>query len=85
MSQPYEHILTALRDGTGCVFVDVQPPRNAPLKQCIASLWENSDRRPSGSPSSRIAVTPDQARELLAAGAEWNGPAHLKSEVVPGA
>ncbi len=85
MSPPYEHILTALRVGTGCVFVDVLPPRDAPRKQYIASLWENSDRRPSGSPSSRIPITPEQASELLAAGAEWNGPAHLKADVVPGA
>jgi hypothetical protein len=85
MSQPYEHILSALRDGTGCVHVDVQPPRDAPRKQCIASLWENSERRPSGSPSSTIPVTPEQASELLAAGAEWQGPAHLKAAVVPGA
>jgi hypothetical protein len=83
MSQPYEHILTARRDGTGGVCVDVKPPRNALHKQCVASLWENSDRRPSGSPSSRIPITPEQARELLAAGAEWSGPAHLKAYVVP--
>jgi|HubBroStandDraft_6_1064221.scaffolds.fasta_scaffold407940_2 hypothetical protein len=85
MSQPYEHILTALRDGIGCVFVDVQAPRDAARKQCVASLWENSERRPSGSPSSSIPITPEQASELLAAGAEWSGPAHLKAEVVPGA
>jgi hypothetical protein len=85
MSEPYDDILSALRDGTGCVFVDVQPPRNAPLKQCVASLWVNIDRRPSGSPSSRIPITPEQASELLAAGAEWNGPAHMRAEIVPGA
>jgi hypothetical protein len=85
MSEAYAHILSTLRGGTGCVFLDVQAPRDAPRKQCVASLWENSDRRPSGSPSSTIPVTPEQASELLAAGAEWHGPAHLKADVVPGA
>jgi hypothetical protein len=38
--------------------------------------------RPQGQAVS-IAVTPEQARELLAAGAEWKGPAHMRAEVLP--
>jgi len=30
-----------------------------------------------------VAVTPEQARELLAAGAEWKGPAHMRVGVLP--
>ena len=90
MSELYAHILAAVRDGTGLVYLDVQPPRDAPRKQFVASFWEHapSDQgqlRPSGGPTSTVAVTPDQARELLAAGAEWKGPAHLRTEVLPGA
>jgi hypothetical protein len=30
-----------------------------------------------------VAVTREQARELLAAGAEWKGPAHMRAELFP--
>lgn len=87
MSESYEQMLTALRDGHVFVHVDVQPPRDAPTKQFIASLFqpapgEQRPARPQGQPSS-LAVTPQQARELLAAGAEWMGPTHLRAEVLP--
>ena len=71
------------------VYVDLQPPRDASIKRFVASVFEpapGDDRptRPQGQGAS-IAVTPEQARELLAAGAEWNGPPHLRAEVLPGA
>ena len=88
MSKSYEQVLSALRGWTAFVYVDVQPPRDAPTKQFMASLFEcgsGAERptRPQGQAVS-IAVTPEQARELLATGAEWKGPAHLRAEVLPG-
>jgi hypothetical protein len=87
MSDTYQQMLAALRDGTAFVFVDVQPPRDAPTKQFIASRFESAQReerptRPQGQGSS-LAVTPEQARELLAAGAEWKGPEHMRAEILP--
>jgi hypothetical protein len=80
----HDHMLTALRDGTGFVFIDVLPPRDAENKQCVASLWEPIvERRPQGDATSRVAVTPEQARELLDAGAEWQAPSHLRAELFP--
>jgi hypothetical protein len=85
MSESYEQLRAALRDHTAFVCVDVQPPRDAPTKQFIAFLFElapGDQPRPQGE-AMRVLVTPDQARELLAAGAEWKGPAHLRAEVLP--
>lgn len=87
MSESYEGLLAAVRDRTGLVYLDVQPPRDAPTKQLVASLFEPAPgnerpRRPQGQAVS-LAITPEQARELLAAGAEWKGPAHLRAEVLP--
>lgn len=53
----------------------------------MASMFERAPddqrpARPQGQAVS-IAVTPEQARELLAAGAEWKGPAHMRAEVLP--
>ena len=89
MSESYEQLLATLRGGTAFVFVDVQPPRDAPIKQFVASSFESAPgeerpTRPQGQAVS-IAVTPEQARELLAAGAEWKGPAHMREEVLPNA
>ena len=69
------------------VSLDVRAPRDAPIKQFMAYLFEPAPghpMRPQGQAVS-IAVTPEQARELLAAGAEWTGPAHMRAEVLPGA
>ena len=87
MSQPYEHLLAAVRDRTAYICLDVQAPRDAPTRRFIASLFEpalaeDGTMRPPGQGSS-FAVTPEQARALLAAGAEWKGPAHLRAEVIP--
>ena len=89
MSESYDQLLTALRDRTALVFVDVKPPRDAPIKEFVASLFE---ARPGEPPPTRpegqavsVAVTAEQARELLAAGAEWKGPAHMRAEVFPDA
>jgi hypothetical protein len=87
MSESYERLRAALRDRTAFVYVDVQPPRDAPTKQFVASLFEpppgeQRPTRPQGQ-AVTIAITPEQARELLAAGAEWKGPAHLRAEVLP--
>jgi hypothetical protein len=87
MSESYEQLLAALRGQTALVYVDVQPPRDAPTKQFVASLYESSagdqrPRRPQGQAIS-LAVTPEQASELLAAGAEWKGPAHMRANVLP--
>jgi hypothetical protein len=89
MSESYEHFLAAARDRTAFVCLDVQPPRDAPTKQFVAFLFElapgdQSTRRPQGQ-AMRVAVTPEQARELLAAGAEWKGPAHMRAEMFPDA
>jgi hypothetical protein len=85
MSESYEHLLAALRDRTAFVFVDVRAPRDAPTKQFVASRLEravddNGVVRPQGQGSSS-AITFEQARELLAAGAEWKGPPHLRADV----
>lgn len=85
MSESYEHLRAALRDRTALVYLDVQPPRDAPTKRFVASLFERAagdPPRPQGQAVS-VAVTPEQAHELLAAGAEWKGPAHLRAEVLP--
>jgi hypothetical protein len=87
MSETYEGLRAALRDGTALVWLDVQPPRDAPVKQLVAFRFEpaagdDGTRRPQGQAAS-LAVTPEQARELLAAGAEWKGPSHLRAEVLP--
>jgi hypothetical protein len=87
MSESYERLQAALRDRTALVWLDVQPPRDAPTKQFVAFLFEPAPgdqrpMRPQGQ-SVRFAVTPEQARELLAAGAEWKGPAHMRAEVLP--
>jgi hypothetical protein len=87
MSESYERLRAALRDRTAFVCVDVKPPRDAPTKQFVASLFElapgdERPTRPQGQAVS-IEVTPEQARELLAAGAEWKGPAHMRAEVLP--
>ncbi|MBA3396672.1 MAG: hypothetical protein H0T89_28835 [Deltaproteobacteria bacterium] len=86
MSELYEQLLAALRDGSALVYLDVQPPRDTPIKKFLASLFASAPgdqrpTRPQGQPVS-IDVTPEQARELLAAGAEWKGPAHMRAEVV---
>jgi len=73
MSASYEQLLTALRDRTALVHLTVQPPRDAPVTHYLAFLFE----RPQGQAVS-VPVTPEQARELLAAGAEWKGPAHMR-------
>lgn len=88
MSESYEDILAALRDRNGFVYLDVQPPRDQPIKQFMAFLFEPPPgeprlTRPQGQ-SVSLAVTPEQARELIAAGAEWKGPAHMRAEVLPG-
>ena len=87
MSESYEQLLAALRDRTAFVYVDVQPPRDAPTKQFVAFLFkpapgDQPPTHPQGQAVS-VAVTPEQARELLAAGAEWKGPAHMRAEVLP--
>ncbi|HEY5928056.1 MAG TPA: hypothetical protein VIV11_40495, partial [Kofleriaceae bacterium] len=87
MSESYEQLLAALRDRTAFVYLDVQPPRDATTKQFVASLFapapgDPPPTRPQGKAVS-VAVTPEQARELLAAGAEWKGPAHMRAEVLP--
>jgi hypothetical protein len=90
MSETYELLLATLRDRTGLVYLDVQPPRDAPTKQFVASMFEPAPdgeprpTRPQGQAVS-LAVTPEQARELLAAGAEWKGPAHMRAEILPDA
>jgi hypothetical protein len=79
MSEPYQQFLAALRDRAALVYLDVQPPRDAPTRQFVASLFEPAPR-PEGQAVS-LAVTPEQASELLAAGAEWKGPTHMRTEV----
>jgi len=85
MSESYEQLRAALRDRTALVCLDVLPPRDAPTKQFVAFLFEaapGDQRRPQGQ-AVGVAVTPEQARELIAAGAEWKGPAHMRAEVLP--
>jgi hypothetical protein len=88
MSESYAELLAALREQTGFVSVDVQPPRDSPTKQCLAFLFlhDRASReagRPQGSSVACVAITPEQARELLDAGAWWSAPAHLRAEIVP--
>jgi hypothetical protein len=89
MSESYEQLLAALRDRTALVHLDVQPPRDAPIKQFVASLFEPApgDERPTRPQGQAVSVpvTPEQARELLAAGAEWKGPAHMREGLLPDA
>jgi len=81
---PFEDILAAQRDSAGLVHLNVVPPRDAPIKQCVAYLFESPDSvHPHGSPKAACPITPAQARELLAAGATWSAPAHLRAELVP--
>jgi hypothetical protein len=87
MTGSYEQLRARLRDRSAFVYLDVQPPRDAPTKQFVASLFElapgdQRPARPQGQAVS-VAVTPEQARELLAAGAEWKGPAHLRAQLFP--
>jgi len=87
MTDSYQHVLAALRDRTALVHLDVRPPRDAPAKELVASLFvippnDEHPQRPRGQAVS-LAVTTEQARELIAAGAEWKGPAHLRAEVLP--
>lgn len=87
MSESYEQLRVALRDRTALVHLDLQPPRDAPTKRFVAFLFERApgdEPRPQGQAVS-VAVTPEQARELLASGAEWKGPAHMRAEILPGA
>jgi hypothetical protein len=88
MSDSYERLRAGLRDRTAFVCLDVQPPRDAPIKQLVAYLFEAApgDERPTRPQGQAVSieVTPEQARELLAAGAEWKGPAHMRAEILPG-
>lgn len=89
MSESYEQVRAALDDRTAFVCLDVQPPRDAPTKQFVAFVFEpapgdDPPSRPQGQ-SVRVEITPEQARELLAAGAKWMGPAHMRAEVLPDA
>ncbi|HET9987511.1 MAG TPA: hypothetical protein VFQ65_03310 [Kofleriaceae bacterium] len=88
MTELCERMLAAARDRSGYVHLDVMPPRDAPNKQLVASLFEpppgeRRPMRPQGQ-AAFLPVTPEQARALLQAGAEWKGPAHLRAEVLPG-
>jgi hypothetical protein len=40
MNEAYERLRTALRDRIALVFLDVEPPRDAPTKQFMAFLFE---------------------------------------------
>jgi hypothetical protein len=87
MSESYEQLRAGLRDRTAFVHLDVRPPRDAPTKQLVAYVFElapgdQGPARPQGQ-AVGVAVTLEQARELLAAGAEWKGPAHMLAEVFP--
>lgn len=85
MTSTYDQVLAALRDRTGLVHLDVRPPRDAPTKELVAHLFAlrpGNPGKPQGQAVS-LAVTEGQARELIAAGAEWHGPAHLRAEVLP--
>lgn len=80
----YEKLRAGLRAGTAFVHLDVRPPRDAPVKQLMAYLFElapSEERRPQGQ-AMTVAITIEQARELLADGAEWKGPAHMRAEVL---
>ncbi len=81
---PYEDMLAAVGDKASLVHLNVLPPRDAPIKRCVAYLFGSPDsEHPDGSPKAACAITPEQARELLAAGATWSAPAHLRAEIVP--
>lgn len=85
MNETYQQFLASLRDRAGFVHLDVQPPRDAPTKQFMAFLFDIGTAdppRPQGQAAS-LAVTPEQASELMAAGAEWKGPTHMRPEVFP--
>lgn len=85
MTELYERMIAAARDRTAVVHLDVEPPRAAPDKQLVAFLFEpvhGEELRPQGQ-GIRLPITPEQARALLRAGAEWAGPAHLRAEVLP--
>ena len=83
---PFEDMLAAQRDRGGLVHVNVLPPRDAPIKRCVAYLFESPDsEHPHGSPKAACSVTPEQIRELLAAGATWTAPAHMRAEIIPDA
>ena len=87
MSESYDHLLAALRDRSALVHLDIQAPRDAPTKQFMASLFEPAPgehpKRPQGQAAMLLSITPEQARELLASGAVWHGPAHMRAEVLP--
>jgi hypothetical protein len=87
MSESYDQLRAAMRDRNALVLLDVLPPRDAPTKQFVAYVFEPGPgeprpARPQGQPST-VAVTPEQAQELLAVGAEWKGPAHMREEILP--
>ena len=87
MNELYDRMLTAVQEQSAYVHLDVMPPRDAPVKQIVAYLFEDSraqqpPRRPQGQAAS-LHITPEQARALLGAGAKWAGPAHLQAEVLP--
>jgi hypothetical protein len=50
----------------------------------IVTARSDTPPRPQGQAVS-VAVTPEQARELIAAGAEWKGPAHMREGGLPDA
>ena len=87
MNELYDRMLTAVQEQSAYVHLDVMPPRDAPNKQLVAHLFEDSrgqqpPRRPQGQAAS-LPITHEQARALLSAGAKWAGPAHLRAEVLP--
>lgn len=87
MTTSYEQLLAAVRDHTAWVCIDVQAPRDAQVKQLVASLFAPTPEgqrteRPQGQAFS-LPVTLEQGRELLVAGADWKAPAHLRAEVFP--
>nr|HEX4319235.1 hypothetical protein [Kofleriaceae bacterium] len=89
MTESYEQLRAALRDRTVFVHLDVLPPRDAPPRQIMAYAFvpkpgDVPPTRPNGQ-AATLAITADQARELLAAGATWNGPPHLRAEILPDA
>jgi hypothetical protein len=87
MTELYYRMLAAVQEQSAYVHLDVMPPRDAPEKQIVAHLFEDSrgqqpPMRPQGQAAS-LAITHEQARALLDAGATWAGPAHLRGEVLP--
>ena len=86
MTELYDRMLAAVTEQSAFVHLDVMAPRDAPNKQLVAHLFEDSrtqqpPRRPQGQAAS-LAITHDQARALLRAGAKWSGPAHLQAEIL---